>query len=234
MPIDIHMLDELEQHSSQFERKFAQFIKTMLEQFFEAPEGQLHLQAFEDAGFWAERFISLNYDHLGVSLSRMNVRDVEEVVAEIFPRKITLPSPEEADEAIPELMAFWRYLQREYKLTNAEPILEWLNDFAPKFKDLMNDPRKFGIAKSFMTLGQSMGYDMTKQADVQTFMLDYNSRLLAESEAREDNEEEEEEALVPFTSLPGQQRQISRKAIQKKKNKRKMATASRKKNRKKK
>ncbi len=97
----------------------------------------------------------------------------------------------------------------------------------------MNDPRNFGMAKSFMMKGRSTGYDMTKDADMQAFMLDYNSRLLSQPEAFDENDEEEED-FEPLPSSFGQQRQPSTNALQKKKNKRKMAAASRKKNRRKK
>ncbi len=233
MPIDIHLLDRLEQESSAFERESEKFIDGLVEQFFEAPEGQLHLQAHPDAGFWAEQFLSYGLDHLGVVVSRMSVRNAQELVSEIFPRKITVHSAEEADDAIPELLAFWRYLQREYKLANAEPILKWLNDYAPRFKQTMFDPSKFGMAKSFMMLGQAQGYDMTNKREIDAFMLDYNSRILAEQGAVEE-EGEEGDDFEPLPSSLGQQRRPSTNALQKKKNKRKMAAASRKKNRRKK
>ncbi len=237
MPIDIHQLDHLDQESSSFERKSEKFIETLLEQFFEAPEGQLHLEAHPDAGFWVEQFLAYGLSHIGAVVSRMSVHDARELVFEIFPRKISLQAPEEADAAIPELLAFWRYLQREYKLANAEPILKWLRDNAPQFRQTMFDPRRFGLAKSFVMLGQAEGYDMTNKRDIDAFMLDYNARILAQQGAMAENKVEEgaeEEDFEPLSSSFGQQRQPSRKALLKKKNKRKMAAASRKKNRRKK
>ena len=59
------------------------------------------------------------------TLPKMKAPDVEEIVTELFPRKISLSSPDEADEAIPELIAFWEYLQREYQLSQAKSILKY-------------------------------------------------------------------------------------------------------------
>jgi hypothetical protein len=44
----------------------------------------------------------------------MPVTHLREILSEIFPRKISLASPEDVHDALPELIAFWEYLKREY------------------------------------------------------------------------------------------------------------------------
>ena len=89
-------------------------------------------------------------------------------------------SAEDADDAVPELIAFWQYLQREFRLPQAAAILEYLREIEPELPGMMNDPANFGMAKSFFMLGQSSGFDMTSQAGNDAFMAAYNlSRLAA-------------------------------------------------------
>jgi len=46
----------------------------------------------------------------------------------------------------------------------------------------MNDPARFGMAKSFFMMGQSAGFDMTKQEDMDSFVKLYNAGLSPERE----------------------------------------------------
>jgi hypothetical protein len=108
----------------------------------------------------------------------MTVSDARTVVMELFPRKISLHSPEQADDAIPELTAFWSYLKREFHLPLADAILEFLREVEPDFPALMNDPSNFGMAKSFFTMGQAAGYDMTSEDGMYAFMQAFNTGVL--------------------------------------------------------
>jgi hypothetical protein len=108
----------------------------------------------------------------------MDQRDAREIVEELFPRKISILAPDDADDAIPELMAFWRYLEREYQLPNAKAMLRYLRDVEPHFKRMMLDPANFGIAKSFFMQGQAMGFDMTTDEGAEAFMAAHNAAIM--------------------------------------------------------
>ena len=58
-------------------------------------------------GFWAAQLMYYGYQYEGSTIPQMTVGDVRTVVGELLPRKISLHSPEQADDAIPELTAFW-------------------------------------------------------------------------------------------------------------------------------
>ena len=79
------------------------------------------------------------------------------VVTDLFPRKISLLSPEQANDVIPELLAFWNYLKREFHLPQADAILEFLREVEPDFPGMMNDPANFGMAKSFLRWARPPG-----------------------------------------------------------------------------
>ena len=69
---------------------------------------------------------------------------------------------DEADDATPELVAFWKYLKREFHLPHADTILEFLREVEPDFPDMMNDPANFGMAKSFFTMGRPKAPESTR------------------------------------------------------------------------
>jgi len=153
----------------------------------------------------------------------MGVGDVQTVVTELFPRKVSLQSPEQADDAIPELTAFWKYLKREFHLPQADAVLEFLREIEPHFPDMMNDPSNFGMAKSFFTMGQAAGFDMTTQEGLDAFMLAYNTRLLARQSPPP--------PPMP-ASLLGPSRRLDSAERQAEKKRRKRAAEARKRNRK--
>jgi len=224
MDFDIHRLDRLECGSEESEKAFDEFQKALLERFERSPEGQERLKADPDMGFWAGQLMYYGYQYEGATVPRMTVRDVNTVVTELFPRKISLYSPDQADDAIPELVAFWKYLHREFLLPQADAILEFLHDVAPDFPGMMNDPANFGMAKSFFAMGHAAGFDMTTREGLNAFMLAYNAGQFARQSL--------ERPSMPFASLFGPSRHVDASARKAEKKKRKRAAEARKLNRK--
>jgi hypothetical protein len=107
---------------------------------------------------------------------------MHEIMEELFPRKTTVLTREDAEEGIPELVAFWRYLGREYKLPQADGMIRYLERIAPRFPDMMFDPSRYGMAKSILMAGQEAGYDMTDPKSADAFIAYYNARRTAEIE----------------------------------------------------
>lgn len=173
-------------------------------------------------GFWIAQLIYYGFGYIGVTLPHMDKRDIDEIITDLFPRKISLSSPEDADDAIPELLAFWRFLESKYKLSNADMIIDYLTKIEPEFNAVMNDPSNFGMAKSFMTMGQKAGFDMTDQDQINDFMQLYNKNIMG----GQIGIPSAKKALDFNTEYPS-----SKKA--KKKQKRKIAKSSRRKNSKK-
>jgi hypothetical protein len=185
MDFDIHQLDGVDPGSSKADQALEKYQDALIGRFVDSPEGQAHARVDPEVGSWAAQLIYYGWGYIGVTLPQMTVKDVEEIVTELFPRKISLSSPEEADGAIPELTLFWEFLRREYKLPQTESVLRFLQKIQPEFKGMMNDPEKFGMAKSFFMMGQSAGFDMTKQEDMDSFVSLYNAGLSLEQESPE-------------------------------------------------
>jgi len=157
------------------------YIPELLEIFIHSPEGQAYLQAHpelsEAMGIWAGNFVYFAYGYLNVTLPKLKEPDAQEVMLRLFPRKIALVDPDEADSIIPELIAFWEFLHREYQQHYSKKILAFLHKIQPTFKATMNNPQNFGIARSFLEAGQAAGFDMTTEEGIEAYQQHYNQQL---------------------------------------------------------
>ena len=179
MDFDIHQLDRMAPDSAGAEAAFEAFQQALLARFAQSPEGEARFQTDPDTGFWAAQLAYYGYQYEGRAVPQLTVGNVRTVVTELFPRKISLLSPDQADDAIPELLAFWKYLKREFHLPQSDAVLEFLREVEPDFPGMMNDPSNFGMAKSFFAMGRDAGFDMTTQEGMNAFMLAFNSRQFA-------------------------------------------------------
>jgi hypothetical protein len=183
MSFDIHGLDSVEPGSDKADKALEAYQRTLLGLFASSPEGVAHTVRYPQMGYWAESLLFFSFSYLGTPLPQMRLSDVEEVVTEIFPRKVSLRSPQDAQEVIPELLAFWEFLQREYALPVAPSVIARLRELEPNYTSIMNDSARFGMAKSLFALAQRTGFDMTKQDEANAFIEFYNSQLSKDSRA---------------------------------------------------
>jgi hypothetical protein len=119
--------------------------------------------------------VQFGFGYLGYSPTCLTLSDARELLEDLFPAKILLAEPEDADSAISELIAFWQFLQRQFQLKQAERILQFLEQLRPRFPSLMNDSSRFGLAKSLFAMGQAAGFDMTDQRQRDTFRALFNA-----------------------------------------------------------
>jgi hypothetical protein len=123
MAFDIYRLDNLDDYE---EDEFNEYQDELIELFADSPEGQSRAKEDPGMGFWVARLIDYGYSFTGKTIPQMDESDIEELLTDVFPRKVSLNAPEDADDALPALIAFWEYLKREYKLANAGDILGYL------------------------------------------------------------------------------------------------------------
>lgn len=174
-PFNIRQLDGLDYDEA--EPLLDDYQETLIELFVNSPEGEEYCKTYPDVGFWISQFIYYGFGYEGFTLPRMKAADAELVVEDLFPRKVTLLSPEEGENAIPELLAFWQFLKREFKLRNATSIIKYLRDIEPEFEEIMGDSSKFGFAKSFFTLGHQAGFDISTGEGLTQFQELYNASI---------------------------------------------------------
>jgi hypothetical protein len=100
-----------------------------------------------------------------------------------LPRKITILDPTETEDAIPELISFWQFLGREYKLTQAKAIIKYLEQLGDRFSQLMNDPSSGGFMKNLLLQAHQQGFDITSQEGLTAFQEKYNAEQRAKQQA---------------------------------------------------
>lgn len=209
------------------DRAARKYIDTLLQHFLDSPEAEALPDAKVDLG-WALNQMRLGIDYLGVTPPQTSPADLNEIVFELFPRKVAVRASE-APAIVRELVAFWHFLGREFGLDNAAACVELLEaDGAARLKSELSNPSNFGPGKRFATFGQEAGFDLSTEAGTAQAMLAYNSAISGSRSF----------SNAPLDSGIGQQRRpppqnLSRAQMQRKK-RRRAAKASRKKNRKRK
>lgn len=180
MSVDLQRLDHIKDYDQAIET-LEEFVEDLVSEFVTSNEGKAYLKAYPEmedyVGSWIDHLLYFGYAYESVTLPNMTVGNIDVIVTKIFPNKISLLDPEEAKTTIPELIAFWQYLKREYQHPQAHKIIKLLKQIQTNFKNLMNDSRNFGIAKSFMMEGIAEGFDMTTQEGIEEFQQQYNQKL---------------------------------------------------------
>jgi hypothetical protein len=168
----------LDKHGEQDEGRIHKYIDGLMEEFAKAPEAQPIIEQEGNVG-WAASMLEFYFGYIGGEFAEVSVADFDEVLFEIFPRKMST-EPEKAPAIVAELRAFWSFVQRQYGLPSAGRILATLTDrTTARLQQDLADPSKWGMAKSFFMRGTEAGYDMTSQAGLDEFMREYNARLLS-------------------------------------------------------
>jgi hypothetical protein len=186
MPFDLHRFSDIQRNgievgTPEYQEALEDYIDAALSAFMDAPEGE----AISDqpyAGAWAGQFLRYGIDYCAASPPQMNLRMVEELLTELFPRKVSLEHPDEAELIVPELLALWQFLHREFQLAGALEVLDYLRELQPRFPAIMNDPSRFGTAKALFMAGQASGLDMSDPEQFKQFILAYNLSLNGNAE----------------------------------------------------
>jgi hypothetical protein len=220
MTFDIHQ--RIFEDGAYLEDEAMDYRQALMERFAASSEGQELLAQTGDIG-WADMFMDYGMRYLGTAPPDMTWAEVDEILFDIFPRKVSAESGS-GEPIVRELRAFWTFLQREYHLANAAGILTMLKpELGPRLEREMHDPANFDMAKSFFMLGKSSGLDMTSEEGLNAFAQVYNAALQTP---------ESLPPLPPLDDLPpaGHPHRSARTSAAR----RKMAAQSRRRNRKKK
>ena len=148
----------------------------LMEQFAASPEGQAITQTGTELG-WAQAMIHYAINYPGVSPPAMTTGDLEEVIYDLFPRKVITERGDGA-EIIQELRAFWHFLQRVYQLPQARQMLARLTPQAARLLErALQEPANFGMAKSFIMMGKQAGFEMESPEGMQAWVQAYNATV---------------------------------------------------------
>jgi hypothetical protein len=212
MAFDVHQ-DLFDDDGEIDEEAVEQYIDELQALFAASPEWKA-AGAEEPEPGWTGLMVRYAIDYEGAAPPAITAADLGEVVFGIFPRKVSC-SPDDAVAIIRELRAFWVFAGRELALGNADRCARVLGDGAAKklARELAN-PDNFGMAKSFFTAGEKLGFDLTSQEGLDKWVATYNASL----------------ATGPVAPSPGSPRPRGA-GQQSRRKKRKLQRASRRKNR---
>ncbi|MFM7880708.1 MAG: hypothetical protein ACKO8H_02195, partial [Microcystis panniformis] len=181
MTFNIRQLDNLDYDEA--EPLLEDYINGAIEEYINSPEGEAYYQEKQEGCGWIATFVELAYLYKGYTLATMTKADVQILMEKILPRKITVLDPTETEDAIPELISFWQFLGREYKLTQAKAIIKYLEQLGDRFGQLMNDPNSGGFMKNLLLQAHQQGFDITSQEGLTAFQETYNAEQRAKQQA---------------------------------------------------
>ena len=158
------------------EEKAVRYEHALMEQFAASSEGQAITQRGTELG-WARAMIHYAITYPGVTPPRMTTSDLEEVVFDLFPRKVITERGDGA-EIIQELRAFWHFVERVYQLPQARQMLACLTpQAARRLERELQEPANFGMAKSFVLMGKEAGFDMESPQGMRAWVDAYNATV---------------------------------------------------------
>ena len=165
-----------DEQGTYLEEKAVRYEQALMDQFAASPEGQAITQTGTELG-WARAMIHYAISYPGVTPPTMTPSDLEEVVYDLFPRKVIAERGDGA-EIIQELRAFWHFLQRVYQLPQARQMLARLTpQAARRLEREMQEPANFGMAKSFVMMGREAGFDMESPEGMHAWVEAYNATV---------------------------------------------------------
>jgi hypothetical protein len=165
-----------DEQGTYLEEKAVRYEEALMDQFAASPEGQAIKERGTELG-WARALIHYAITYPGVTPPTMTTGDLEEVIYDLFPRKVITQRGDGA-EIIAELRAFWRFLQRVYQLPQARQMLVRLTpQAARRLERELQEPTNFGMAKSFVLMGKEAGFDLESPEGMRAWVEAYNATV---------------------------------------------------------
>lgn len=130
---------------------------------------------------WIRVVSDLGAEYFGRTIVDLRPEDLAEILWHLIPRKVSV-EPDRAEDIIAEVRAFWSWLDVDHGVPHAADCLAALpTDAVPRLEAALADPRKWGMAKSFLMEGAAAGFDTHSPEQLEAWML----RLAAEGAAAE-------------------------------------------------
>ncbi len=140
-------------------------------------------QDLEGSSDDAALLFDLAHDYLGCAdLSELTPLVLRRLLLDVFPRKITVWEPEDAEAVIPTMREVFRFLRDTGRIPHAAypRLVHELDEIEPQFADAVMDPSKWGIARTFAQAMIADDIDAEDPDAVQGWIGEYNERPDAE------------------------------------------------------
>jgi hypothetical protein len=172
-----------------------------------APDRELSGEPAADAAE-VELLLGLVRDQLGLDdPARLKPGDLEELLLDVYPRKVTVFDAEDTQDTIPALRDLLAFLADTGRLTGpaARRLGGELDQVGPRFADAVMDPSRWGMARSLTQAMVTDGVDISDSAAVQDWIAAYNAstpQTPQDWDTGEWDAEEEDENLKEAFGLP--------------------------------
>jgi hypothetical protein len=141
----------------------------------------------------ADLLLGLIRDHLGLdSPARLNPGDLENLLLNVYPRRVTVFDPEDTQDTVPALRDLLAFLADTGRLSGAAArrLGRELDQVAPRFAGAVMDPSRWGTARSITQAMVTEGVDITDSAAVQDWIARYNATATDPLEDLDSDEED--------------------------------------------
>ena len=152
-----------------------------------------------------ETLLDLMRDYLDVEEpAGLGEGDLRELLLSVYPRKMTVLDPADAENTVPAVRDFLAYLAERGEMPErtVRALERELDEIAPRFTEAMMDPSNWGMAGSLIHAMAADGVDLDDQADVDRWMSGYNAGLAAFGD--EEDDEDDAVDLKEAFGLPDQ------------------------------
>ncbi|MFO0912598.1 MAG: DUF1186 domain-containing protein [Pirellulales bacterium] len=158
-------------------------------------------------GMVVRELLRYGAEYEGLLVDEMTASTIRDYLFRHFPKTIIV-EPAAAAAILAEMQRFWEFMDREYQLPDARPILEWLNK-SSRLADLETVLKRhkpgFDFERIIMAEAERLGYDLTNPEGRQQFLQDFNrSAQTVDRQPTEPAVELEEEFDQPVTYVSDQ------------------------------
>jgi len=131
----------------------------------------------QESEFIVMTFSEYMYSYEGLSPEEWDEAGLEECCVHTLARKVSAETSY-YQAMSPVLEGFFRFLDEQNLLRRASRLATKVKSLAKQIEQAADDPRNWGMAKSFVMAAQSAGVDPSQKGDMQKFMMEYNQQLL--------------------------------------------------------
>ncbi len=142
--------------------------------------GKLDPELFEDAGFITYHVLEYAWIYVGRSPEEFDEFTMEEVLLEVFPRKLTAER-DLFEKIAPITACFLEWLESEGILADTSGLIETVRGWRDTIVAYGMNPQYWGMAKSLMMQARADGVDIQDEQAMQRYLAEYNLRLMEEN-----------------------------------------------------
>ena len=142
--------------------------------------GKLDPELFEDAGFIIYNLLVYAWTYTNGRPEKLGEYALEEVLLEVFPRKITAER-DLFEKVAPVTEVFLRWLESEGILADTFSLVETVRGWAETIVAKGMNPQYWGMAKSFTMQARADGVDTQDEQAMQRYFAEYNLPLMEQN-----------------------------------------------------